>query len=273
MTDSEDFKLKPFLDAAEELLRSDETARALWLLDNLPAYYREYVPEEIKKLKAEIMSMIATPSFYATHHGDEITLPGDTYLKAEGTLRATIVHREVKSLNHAGFTPNIYDLGPGEYWTPRLLKHQGLRFNYQPIYVNHATHNHYYKYIEDIPKPQDGQPNIFFACEIIEHLWQESDIRFEMQRHIGQADIVHISTPLYTFDTGCIDFRDKKDLGHLRAYTPREFQQTVYKIFNDYSFIFYESQIQHARGVNPFSGFDCVRESQSINLMADYMEK
>lgn len=264
----EDFRLQPFLDAANELMRADETIRALNLLDNLPAYQRDHVPSEISTLKKEIMARIATPNFYATSRG-ELTTSDESSFAMEKALRGIMIIREVEILNKAGFVPHIYDYGTGEFWMPQMLNNKNLNFTYFPIYLNYPSFEFYKNRYEKhmlLEKPKD-QPIIFYACEVIEHLWQEKEIRFEMQRHADHADVVHISTPCYTFDTPCRDWKTKGDIGHLRAYTPTEFLATVVKIFPDYNVYAYQSQILHARLTWNETKYDIIKNS--LDLMAD----
>lgn len=270
------FNLQCFLDCANELVRADEVASALWLLEKgIPGFWREKTPKEIYELKNEIMYKIATPSFYATHVGCEVDTMRDTYKMSHETLRGKAIIADVKFCNDNGLIPAIVDLGPGEMWLPKMLLHHGLRFTYKPIYVNHPTFEAHKKDIEavlinEIPK---DQPMIFYACEILEHLWEPRDIRFEMNRLGRAADIVHVSTPLNTFDVDCIEWRDKGDLGHLRTYTSKEFSDVVASLFPEYGLMFYRSQIQHARGVAHMSPFEAVKNSMGKDTIGPTLTK
>lgn len=137
---------------------------------------------------------------------------------------------------------------------PLMLKQMDYKFSYKDIGLHmvarERAHEMLHGYIRQIPK--DDQPVIFVATELIEHLWHEADIYVEFLRAGGKADIVHISTPLYTFDGMTDDpkyWESKGDLGHLRTYTPNELSVTVAKMFPQYDFLYYKSQIQHLRGV------------------------
>lgn len=256
-----DFKLKSFIDVAEELLRSDETLRALDFIDNfLPGYYRDHIPKELVELKREIMGKIATSTFYATHKGFELTV-SDEYCEEMGmTLRGLLIATDIANLNNNGHTPHVYDHGPGEGGLPILLKRKGLKFTYEQAYVNHPTYEATKHRFEAFEKPRlVGQPIIWVATEIIEHLHKEDELRYEMQNRCGIADIVHISTPLYTFNPNVMNWRDIGWLGHLRTYTPTEFQATVRRIFPEYTWTYYQSHVQHMRMFNAASPFDCIK--------------
>jgi hypothetical protein len=249
-----DFDLNCFLKAAEELLRADETIRALNLLDNLPAYYRQNIPPEVQALKREIMSRIATASFYATSSDYELSAPEDSHIYAANTLRGQLLLHDIKALNSRDLMPHLLDLAPGEYAFVRMLQHNQCLFSYQASYVNHPSYQHYKKHFEEreldyLRQDNNIRPTVYFCGEIIEHLWQEEEIRYEMERKIGLADIIHISTPNMAFDYECTDWRSKGDLGHLRTYTPNEFAIKIIKMFPEYHVQILLSQILHARCV------------------------
>ncbi len=265
----QNFKLQPFLDVINELLRADETTRALWVCDNLPAYQRDHLPPEIIALKREIQKRIATANFYATSTGYELTARDDSSYHMDKSLRGMMLIREISNLNKDGITPHLIDMAPGELWTPQMLEYKECKFTYFPLYVNHPTNtkfkSRYEKQLKE--KPDPGQPVIFFAGEIIEHLWNTDEIRFCMERDYGLADVVHISTPCYTFDTGCVDWRSKGDLGHLQAFTPNEFNDIVKKMLPEYNVLTYQSQILHARCVLKTSTFKTITSKH--DLLAD----
>lgn len=249
------FNPKHYIDLCEALLCQDETLMALNLLEMVPGYFRDHYPIDLYKLKRKIMEKIATPSFYATHKGCELDIPDEVVLQYQ-SVRLIVIGADVKALNDNGITPHIYDMGPGESALPLLLKSKGLKFSYQQIYLNEPTHQatkHRFKDVEDLIPNDKSHCKIFVATEVIEHLHCESEIRFEMERYCGLADVVHISTPLYSFDFNRTDWLQAGDLGHLRTYTPREFEETVRQMFPEYALqrIENKSSIQHIRLVHP----------------------
>ena len=262
-----------FIDAINELIRFDEIERALWLCDNLPGFFRDYKVAEISEIKNTLLSRIATPSFYAHHVGCEMNLVnGENVPFVAQTLRGQVIIEEVKRLNAANFNPHIVDCGPGEYWLPNLLRSKGLSFTYQPIYLNGPTHNAALKGFKDEIWTWTSEckvPVIFFACEIIEHLWNEFDVKCDMLRACGLADVVHVSTPMYAFDNEIKDWRDKGDIGHLRTYTPSEFKNLIQKMFPEYHKAFYDSQILHCRMVKVSTPFDVLSKTFAEDILGE----
>lgn len=270
MLSIKNFDHASFIKAAEELLRSDETLMALELLDMLPGYFRDNPIKEISDLKREIQSKIATASFYATDRGCELETTDETCASYIGTLRARLIVQDVKICNENNIKPVVWDHAPGENWLAVVLEKAGCNFWYEPVYVNHPTHDKFKYRWEKFSVRNTSMlglasaPNIFSSCEVIEHLHRPEEIRFDMERYIGKADIVHVSTPKYTFAPNVMDWRTIGNLGHLRTWTPKEFNDFVASTFYDYIYAAYDSQILHARLFNPDSKFEFLKINYEI---------
>jgi hypothetical protein len=263
------FNVKAFVEVAETLLRSDDTLLALEFMDRmLPSWYRDNVPAEITDLKNRVMAKMATASFYATHEGFELTVTDEQCVSYGGSFRNVLIGMDVAALNEAGLTPHIWDMGPGEAALPMYLKAKGLFFTYRQIYVNQPTFEatkHRFADLDSLLlRPQDeGNPTIFVATEIIEHLHDMNEIRYEMQRR-ALCDVVHVSTPCYTYASNCEDWEKIGWLGHLRAMTPKEFRDAVTKMFPEYEYAHYQMQVQHMRLINKASKFEAIKKHYDI---------
>ncbi len=242
------FNVQAFLDVANELVRSDEVERALHFLDHmLPAFYRDHKIQSIVDLKNEILSRLATPARYAAIENDYVIDVEDN-LNMKNSLRGKLLIKDVNYLNANGFKPHVKDYGPGQYWLPIILKRECLDFSYEPIILNERPYQFQRIDFEDyLGRAPLDQPYIFGAFEIIEHLWNESEIKTESFIRGRQPDIIHVSTPMYTFDTACTNWRQRELLGHLRAYTPSEFYNILANLFPEYHQDLYTSQIMHSR--------------------------
>lgn len=261
------FRLNLFLDTAKELLRADETERALWLLDNLPAYYREHVPKAVVELKNEILKKISTTQKYinGVYELEVMDLVNGNGM--DETLRGKMIIKDVEFLNNLGHTPHIIDYGPGEYWLPIVLHKHGLKFTYQDIYLNKFARNKALPLLDPyLIEPNKNEPSIFVAYEIIEHLWQEHEIKTQLLYNHGPADILHISTPAYTYDTDCTDWNQKDELGHLRAYTPQEFSEILTKLFPEYTTFLYVSRIMQMRLTHKESKFQEIKDRAYVEF-------
>lgn len=267
MNPMQDFNHKALITYAEELLRSDETLMALEILEKVPGYYRDNPIPEIQALKREIYAKMATSSFYATHKGCELEFTDEDCLRCFGTLRSILINSDVKICNDHNVIPHIYDMGPGEGALPLILQKESRKFTYEQVYVNEPTYQATRARFKDVEQSADGvkhvintRPVIFVATEVIEHLHDEREIRYEIERRcVVLPDVVHISTPLYTFNTGVRNWRTIGDLGHLRTYTPRELVMKLEKMFPEYILFYYRSPCQHVRLVRPDTKFEFLK--------------
>lgn len=245
----DNFNLKAFVDVVNEYMRCDETERALWVLNNMPGYYRENTPKEIYDLKTEILSRIQTPTRYAQDLENPIAKDNPGIFKE--TLRGDIILSEVKLFNKLGMKPHVVDLGPGDYGVLLLLDFAHCDFTYESIHLHPGYASQAKEFLEKY-KLNEGldrtvRPTVFIACEIIEHLPNPLDIKTDMLSRIGLADTVHISTPLYTFDQVVKDWREKRSIEHLRTYTEREFHNFCVTNFPEYHQSYFRHGIQHVR--------------------------
>lgn len=249
------FDLNPYLHVADILTAGDEPMLALKVLDMVPGFYRDHYPKEMHDKKREIIAKLATPGFYVTNPYDSMVRADNAHLVVEGTLRGQLILKDVQDYNAKGLEPHIVDLGPGEYWLSIGLKKKGCKFTYQPIGLCTDAHEKAKDHIllELSQTPSKDAPRIFVACEIIEHLHHEADIRTDCERVGCVPDIIHISTPKYSFDGRAEKFKwqNQGDLGHLRTYTPMEFQNVVLRMWPEYRWGFIDSQPMHMRGSKP----------------------
>lgn len=246
------FDSRPFIDAANILAASDDVLLALRVLDSLPGFYRDHTPKEIVDLKHKILAKMATPNYYVNNVNDSNIDPDVAQAQVEVLVRGQQVMNDVLAYNHEGLIPHIVDLGPGDYWLPIGLSRKRLMFTYQPIGICDKAKNtalrHINAYLKD-EVPSD-RPHIFIACEIIEHLHYDQEIRIEYNRAKVSAEVIHISTPLYTFDGRAkeLDWQKKEVLQHLRTYTPDELFQSAVRLFPEFKWEIIGSNILHARG-------------------------
>lgn len=242
----ENWDPRPWLDKANILTAYDEPLMALKSLEDVPGYYRDHKDPQIEALRRKILSKLVTPHWYMNCH-DSILGKEESKNMIQYTLRGSQMLKEVKALNEKGLTPLIVEFAPGEFWLPIGLWEHGCRFSYVPIGLSEKALN---EFNTQYPTYEMAtSPTIYCAFEIIEHLHFESDIQIEIERLGLKPDIIHLSTPLYSFDgrASSLDWGNK-DLGHLRTYTPNEFAQVAMKMFRGYSWKLIPDQVMHLRG-------------------------
>lgn len=251
----EGFRVEPLLEVCNMLVAYDEPVRALRILDGigLPGYYRDNPPKEVLHLKRQIHAKLATPNFYMNNIWDKRVEVERSVLTLQNTLRGKLIAEDVKALNKEGKIPHVVDMGPGEYWLAIGLHKTDHKFTYEDIGLTVDAPQKAREILPTEVFTKGEGPVVFVACEIIEHLYNEGDLRVEMERHAPNAEIIHISTPKYTFDgrLSQLEWKKKGDLGHLRTYTPSEFWSVVTKMFWDYDWQSIDpsrTEILHMRG-------------------------
>jgi hypothetical protein len=239
---------------AEFLISTDELALAQELLTKgMPGFYRDNVPEEVKRLRQELFRFLMNSEDYAKNWQDLALVDAE---RSKGivtsVLRGKLILKDVEELNEKGKTPHIIEMGPGEYWLPVGLHAHGCKFTYHGIGLHGEAQTKAKTLMGDSWRERiPGEPVIFAACELLEHLWNPYEIPQTLAKTGHEADIVHLSTPLYTFGFGKLDWRDPKfdgQGGHLKTYTPQEFMSIAQDLFPGYSLIYYHSQIMSIRG-------------------------
>lgn len=240
----------------EELIYKDEITEVLRILDNLPAEYREKTPKELIFLKKKVAAMTMTPFKYTLGDLDKPEHPDTAVQVLEHTLRGKLIQEQVRELNNNGIEPYIVDHGPGTYWLPIGLAQMGYKFTYTPLYLKHSS------FIEAKPAfsdqlrpplncPVDKVPEgtIFVATETIEHHFETHEITANHARFALNADFVHVSTPRFCFDSNFPHWTDKKELGHVKTYSPPElFSEVAFKLFPEYHWELIDSEIMHMVG-------------------------
>jgi hypothetical protein len=240
-----------FLDAAKQLVEADETERALALLNNLPAYYRDNKPESIKKLIAKINCNI-TLAYDLLHDSRELPKSNEwSHEFLNTTMRGVCLRNTVKEFNDNNIVPHIVDMGPGDFTFAIGLCIAKLNFTYECLTLNSeakasAKEILLKHYVDDYIASCEGyasNTSIFVAYEIIEHLSNVDEIRYAFDRKCKVLpEYVLLSTPKYTFESGTPNW-DKEGIHHLRAYTPNEFIAEAFRLFPEYSFNYADNPV------------------------------
>lgn len=223
-----------YCSAVEQMIMSDEVDRALRMLENVPAYYRDHPTPRMKEIKESLHRQLFTPAQY---HAADIETRECSVQELEQYFphRAQILFQKIKELNQNGIKPNIMEIGPGSFWLPYSLRHNLAEFTYEFQSLDKRTLPF------DTP-PESTGINIFVAFELAEHLSNEDELYRAYLKFGKNADYLYLSTPLYTCSAVSPNWRENA-LGHLRTYTPREFSSLCVKMFgSDYGWKCYLSE-------------------------------
>lgn len=236
------FDVDHYLDAVEQMITADELTFAKTMLDNLPGYYRDFVPKRAIEIREKLAKALWGIDRYMIDPDEVNSVDPEVETKItklfcwpRGHITADMVHK----FNLEGISPIIVEVGPADYWLPiGLHKHCQLDFEYLPFSLNlkaMETIKARYPDIKWINRPdlvhKVGKPIIFFCCEVIEHMDRPEEIKDYLMRYDIKPDIIIISTPLYSFGGGLPNWSERP-LGHLRTWTPRELIRWADKLFD-----------------------------------------
>lgn len=233
----------------ETLVRNDEVERALLVLDNVPAFYRQAPTPKLVQIREEIQKARYTAATYVNSELDAAVDKESALVIFQSQLRWRLLGEEVKRCNDRGVVPHIVDVGPGTYVLPYGLEALGLDFTYWDVGINAKAQ----ELTKDLPRERPLTDTgltyyIFAGLEIIEHLPDPSELVVEALRHCFHwPERIHLSTPLFTFDTDHSDWRTA-GLPHLRAYTPAEFYNEANRLFPGYQWDLISDRIMSLRG-------------------------
>jgi hypothetical protein len=236
----------------EMLVRHDEVERALLVLDNIPAQYRDNPPANLRDLRAHIQAARCTPHAYFTEGLDGEPSAEAAIRILHANLRGLLLEWEVRRYNAKGRRPHLVDMGPGEYFIPIALAKLGLDFRYSFVAADQKAVDKAKALIPffHLEPPTPDDPKIFVALEIIEHLSHTGDLHIECLRHVGgYPERVHLSTPRHTFHIQDGVWKKRCGLPHLRAYTQKEFWDEACKLFQGYTWHFYDGNIMSLVGM------------------------
>lgn len=208
-----DALIKSYLTIAEHLTATDDTERALKILELLPAKQRDSVPPKIAHLRNEIKSKIKLSHDYYNEYSecDAYNNELDHLFRGQKVLELALEYQT------KGQRVNIIEFGAGNSWLKIGLEKKGILFNYASDLKNPEVNGY-----------DPELPTIFVAFEVIEHLHSPEIIADFAARF--SPDHVFLSTPTYTFGEGQPSWRIT-GIQHLRTYTPSEFTQSVIKMF------------------------------------------
>jgi len=172
--------------------------------------------------------------------GDEIT----------DSLRGRLVLEDAKK-----HPCRIVEFAPGNFWLPIGLVKQDVAFDYKPICLHQDKiekfYTRFYACNEVAERVVSQCSEIFVAHEIIEHLWDETELEKQQLLHAPNAEVIHISTPEYNFFSNEDPTYWKKSEGllHYRAYTPGEFIKWAENTWPEFFWQMYSGQPMSIRGV------------------------
>lgn len=254
------WRLDNHIAAVEQLIRADELQMAIALCDQIPGWWRDNYPSELKEIKNTIYRQTYDQIEYATDD-EEADCPremGEAQWSAEYCYpRAEIMNRLVKEHNDKNQTPWIFDLGCSHGNMPLGMIKAGYKFNYRGAGMNHRIIQKLKNWVGDgfggIWKERPlfgglhmsgeslpGQPTILYCTEVIEHCMNPMDIVHSAYKIGVDFDQILLSVPLYCLGFGLPDWKTRR-MGHVRNWTPKEFLTFADTNWPGYSWELYKS--------------------------------
>lgn len=238
-----------YLKAVEQMIMADELIHALYMLNNMPAWYREHGCIEAAKLKAQLYKTLWAAEDYAhdPHEQDLNHIAQGKAVNEQFTFpRYPITRDLIKQLNATGVKPHVHEVGPASFWMPLWLLADGCKFTYDCSTVQKISLEIAKKHqpLADIWVSSTGEEatnshRIFLALEVIEHLWHDEELYQYYVKAGGNFNNVIVSTPHGCCFNGANDWHTRP-LGHLRCYTPKEFGDSAARIFPNYKWTLYD---------------------------------
>lgn len=230
------FDPEKYCDAIEMQIMSDEIITALWMIDNMPGWYRENPYPRALEIRSNLYKQLMTTQDYVmdiseldSSNAKQLTDDAFTF------PRWDVARNWVRMANEQGFIPHIHELGPANYWLPLGLLREGFKFTYNASSI-HVGSIHYQKELRDVwnSKPDTKTPVAFICFEMLEHMWNPDEIYHYFEKLDLKPHTIMLSTPCNTIYGG-MDNWSTRTLGHLRTWTPSEFQDFASK-FRGYNF-------------------------------------
>lgn len=215
------FNMDVYLSVVGMMINADEPIRALWMLDNVPAFFRDNPPPQLLDMREKLHRQLWTSVQYSGIYRGVTITPEHT--AQHWPLRAKLLEEEIRDLNSKGIIPNVCELAGGSGWLPAGMKHKELQFSYEHMSLDGVS-----------LEQQECSYNIFVAFELIEHLSDPWDIYRNALKFKRSFNLVVLSTPLYTFEGGMDDW-ENRELGHLCTFTPGEFHKIANEMFKGYA--------------------------------------
>jgi len=232
------FNLDVYLQAVDMMINSEEIAFAFKMLNQLPGWYRDNEPKEVTEMRKALYRQLYTNKDYAKNTSYKFLNGAQEFDLA--WPRSHAILEIVQGYNNAQIKPHIFDLGAGNFYLPLGLKERGCDFTYKSVDLSDDR-------LDEIKQKVDWQenatsPTIFVACEIIEHLWNPEDLTHYAAQLESEPEWIILSTPKYNF-AGSMPNWETRELGHIKTFTPKDFNMEAQRLFPKYDFKYCEGHV------------------------------
>lgn len=239
------FDLSKHIEAIDQMIKADELQIALRMMDDVPGWYRDNYPPELAQMKAYLYRQTYDQAEYGTDDEEaECTREFGEAQWDNGYMypRAQVVSELVGAYNKENKIPWIYDLGCSHGNLPLGLIKSAHTFTYLGRGMNWRIEEKVRAWVGSTwaNQPTPIQPTILYCTEVLEHMFNPHDLVHSAYKVGVDFDVVILSTPLYTLGGGLPEWRNRR-VGHVRTWTPKEFQDFSVKAFPKYNWTYHHS--------------------------------
>lgn len=230
--------INKILDAAEEYIMCDDGQKAMWILDNLPAYYMDNYPLRAYEIKKTYYNKLYTIQDYLSDSFDnewdeEKALK---HYKDMAQWRGQYIKNLIESYNKLGSDISIIELGPANYWLPIGLKSEGLKFKYMSMGPNVYAAKLAKEKLKDIWNEEITGASIFVCMETIEHCQNPQDLFNYYAKIPKETEFIILTTPRYMIGNCFVTDWRGKDHGHVKTWGAEEFKAWAEKTWPLHNF-------------------------------------
>ncbi len=226
-----------------QMIRADEIQIALEMIENVPGYYRDNMPQELIDIKKKLYQNLYDQIEYATDDEEaDCTREFGEAQWDNGYMfpRSEIITNLIKSLFPR--SPWIFDLGCSHGNLPLGLIKSNQSFTYYGVGMNHRIQQKVKEWVgvHWHEKPVGDQPTILYCTEVLEHMMNPHDLVQSAYKVGVNFDHILLSVPKYTLGGGLENW-DSRRLGHVRTWTPKEFLSFADKSFPGYQWQYFDA--------------------------------
>lgn len=238
------------LDAAEQYILSDDGQKAIWILDNLPAYYQDNYPARAYQIKKDYFKRLWSVADYLSESFENVwdEKKAIEHYKHKFQYRGQYIRDLIKLHNDAGCDDiHIVEVGAANYWLPLGLRDEGLKFKYLALGHNVDANKQAAEKLKDIWSDEVITSTIFVCMEVVEHCFNPQDIFNYYCKFGREAEYIVLTTPRYMVGGGVPDWRSRS-LGHVKTWGSGEFQAWAEKTWPLHNFYVHDRSHLIVRG-------------------------
>lgn len=240
--------------AIEQMIAADEIQIAIQMLEQVPGWYRDNYPDELRDIRNNIYRQCYDQFDYASDHDEANFTKEEILAQAFSPYtypRANVLAEDLAQANKNGKRPWIFEISPSHGWLPLGFAEKGLEFNFFGKNLNQKALDKIKGWLPPYvwsDSPGQFQESWLVCYEALEHMWNPHDLEQAAKKVGYEFSRIYLSTPKYTLGCGLPDWKTRR-LGHVRTWTPNEFSEFARKSFPGFDWAIWPAHSMVLRGV------------------------